>query len=108
LIGVVGSDFEAHDSVRFFSPGGQHENGYARKFSDASTDFEAIEVRKRNVENDGVEIVLRKRRESGVCTMLRNDIETSASEILSEHVCERLVVIEDLDAVVTFFFLRGA
>ena len=92
---VVCTDFETHDSIGFVSARREHQDRDIRMLTDSLADFESVEVRQHDIENDSIEGLFFERRESGVGSETRDDLEISRLEKLGEHLGQRFVVIDD-------------
>lgn len=92
---VVRADFEAHDSIGFVSARREHEDRDIRMLPDSLADFESVEVRQHDIENDRIEGFFFECREPGVGSVTRDDLEISRREILREHLSKRFVIVDD-------------
>ncbi len=94
---VVGAHLEADDAVDVFAARGEEEDAVGGCGAEAGEDFEAVDAREHDVEEDHGPGAGARGFEAGVATMDGGDVEVVAAEILGEHLAELDVVVDEED-----------
>src|SRR3954449_4414848 len=101
---IVCPNLEANDSINVFSPCCQQKHRYARGRTQAAKNFEPVDPRQHDIENNQHVIALRRAGEASLTVMLRLRFKALGGEILSNQAAEFHIIVDDQDAIHYLFF----
>jgi len=95
---VVRSRLKAEDDIRRITLGGEHDDRNARFAADAPADFDAVDPREHEIEENEIGLVFTETHQRGGAVGGEAGLEVFAAQHDSDHLGDRRVVIDHQDA----------
>src|SRR5919108_121078 len=91
---VVGAELEADDAIRFLVTRGQDQNRDVTAAAQLSTEGEAVDVGKAEVEHDEARLLPPDRLEAAFAGALTDDLEAGLLQVRADECADRFVVFD--------------
>src|SRR5262245_10376304 len=82
---VVGAKFKANNTIHLIAPCSQHQDGKVRGGSHAPADFETVEIRQHNIEDEGIKITLLHQLEPAASRLSSSYLEAKRPQVFADH-----------------------